>query len=1606
MDAKFQWTYQFFNSRAHQDIGLIPNRMLQSLNMNTVKNCVEEYQKIIFAEVPSTSLSGKGAASVTGTVNRGSGSDGISPCYNLRRQLVHSLADFGLDIASYQSPMKATSGFSRSQSLQKHFPPVSIRNYMYVISPLPQTWTETLHFLEGKRQSQNDMNLIGPRKSDILEVLKGVKDAFFDQGLWDRFLDQRTSLSWVDTNTKSGGEESVKTNTRISATLLIRSTLELIIKAFGGHIIPQHILCQTYTPRDAYSFATIFQMYRSLQIHPGLGVKMSKDSWQAIPSTPIGVNTEIVRPVNVLWTGDLLCARSSQFICSIDLSEPHSTTASDDALTSKLDQIESIRVLKRISSQSITSNLHSIRIASTMMCFPQNDNDEECKHASYLLKSLRSKNDVLLLELKLISECTKEASDGSNDELEGLNDNSSPRQYTRFALLHPTTPATGVLEVLEEDQNLNYSTLVPLDKHVDVRPFSMAMMEKSWSRLGAFVDQANPQPKSKTLYRLEEMPSILNSSITSPQVTDTPMKLKWSMQKPMPGDMVENVEDSPIDIERVESIDDPCLNIRKAYIKYLYQDETVSDYVRRLNATSKEITALAAKQGIPLKDAQQKLVTFIIEFLRIWPSKMGSKYKQIAKELNIGRTTESRNQGNYVFLDDERPELDAWKVQVMKSVKDENVRMYLRKLKAKDTQIQIVQNLHILLLIDKYGLEENKPFKKDPGAQKTISLFMDELCIAASVEDQPSGLMSPQTPRSKDMDSAKKFFTRVVARYYEPSLPKIVEKLAIKCGVETSLLTSPRPSRGSKRAGIKRSISLGVLQKPSRLDLNAAMQTEPAGPSSSSATTPTDGVMSKGGVPLNRQLTSENPSRNVLNSSIFRNRQVVMTRGSVQGVGVATTTMASMSTGKEAAKSLPGHHHSKSKDSVDMLEDEDAPPKIAKLRLKQFYHDKESEEVLKLFRRQRPLSKADDVESNPFIKSKPIGDNDDNEDSDDDGDLGALGKYLHRKGTTSWGVIKSTNVPTIHGDVLKSPSRGAAQRRSSPKKKRDTSPLRHYSSLASSTSSSTSLSLPSESIVPSTPTASQKYGLRGSSRSPSTPTRRAQLRRHQSQQSFFSRNSNLESENDVFVPTTPTRRAQVQRGRNFASQIRGDTFHELDVLGSPSKRRRGGNTSGDDDDGVEIDNEIHRIPQSPSLSHYRRSQQVKRSPIGSWLMQPSSLLDELHAMKPDRKRIHLDDGYTTGSSKTVLVPGTPSSSLTDAASEWAQSKYSNVTVSVTSSKATESSLSSLDSAISSRNTSSMSNDFFMSTPKSTAKSAAFASAHFGLTPTSEMYISSPTPILETRTVEILESSSVCTYKTCRRANPSRQHAGRRHTNSPYLRQVDGKIAKFSRLGKDGDEERPFQCCCGKEYHNTRSLADHLSRGCEDFKTATGGDSTLDDKSSRDPSPEIIRSPSPAFTRSPSSKDSSEEDNVVIEEKPAVTSEHDAAMVMQVIDLEVRMRVLERKLKEYDQAKGLESNQDRYSNGSIGEYWKGHYDRGVYSGTPMTTEIESDLSKRPQNSDSSASGSGQGSPQPPRLYKRPRIALSNAAANAAAAAAATTTTSQSSSSSSYSSPSST
>ncbi|KAF8982661.1 hypothetical protein BGZ46_000844 [Entomortierella lignicola] len=190
-------------------------------------------------------------------------------------------------------------------------------------------------------------------------------------------------------------------------------------------------------------------------------------------------------------------------------------------------------------------------------------------------------------------------------------------------------------------------------------------------------------------------------------------------------------------------------------------------------------------------------------------------------------------------------------------------------------------------------------------------------------------------------------------------------------------------------------------------------------------------------------------------------------------------------------------------------------------------------------------------------------------------------------------------------------------------------------------------------------------------------------------------------------------------------------------------------------------------------------------------------------------------------------------------------------------------------------------------------------------------------ILETKKIEVLGANPSCTYKTCRKDNPSRQHSSRRHSGSPYLRRFNGRVARFTRAGKEGDEERPFQCCCGKEYQNTRSLADHLSNGSADSPTVKG-----------------VRNKSSEGNRSSSPSDNSDiENSLGNEETSEVTYEQDPALIAHVMDLEVRLRIMERTVKQFEQTMSNVINQGWY--GSGGEYRGYCQGNNSYSSMPMS-----------------------------------------------------------------------
>jgi len=106
---------------------------------------------------------------------------------------MNTLADFGLTNYAGMNRKKGP----RHTWLQSHFAPVPIKNYLYMVSPMPHSWSEMVEFQCGSPSNRGDYFF---NDVQVMDVLNPVREAFFSKGLWDGFVDHCLSWNWIDTN--------------------------------------------------------------------------------------------------------------------------------------------------------------------------------------------------------------------------------------------------------------------------------------------------------------------------------------------------------------------------------------------------------------------------------------------------------------------------------------------------------------------------------------------------------------------------------------------------------------------------------------------------------------------------------------------------------------------------------------------------------------------------------------------------------------------------------------------------------------------------------------------------------------------------------------------------------------------------------------------------------------------------------------------------------------------------------------------------------------------------------------------------------------------------------------------------------------------------------------------------------------------------------------------------------------------------------------------------------------------------------------------------------------------------------------------------------------
>jgi hypothetical protein len=177
VNSRFEWAYTFYDSNTRGSS--LPNRQkLQRLSQDSIKRCVEEYEAILMSSLTNNSRSRQKYG---------------TPLFNTQRELMNALADFGL---TNYAGMNRKKGL-RHTWLQSHFAPVPIKNYLYLVSSMPHSWSEMVEFQSGHPSNRGDYYY---NDVQVMDVLSPVREAFFSKGLWDGFVDHCLSWNWIDCN--------------------------------------------------------------------------------------------------------------------------------------------------------------------------------------------------------------------------------------------------------------------------------------------------------------------------------------------------------------------------------------------------------------------------------------------------------------------------------------------------------------------------------------------------------------------------------------------------------------------------------------------------------------------------------------------------------------------------------------------------------------------------------------------------------------------------------------------------------------------------------------------------------------------------------------------------------------------------------------------------------------------------------------------------------------------------------------------------------------------------------------------------------------------------------------------------------------------------------------------------------------------------------------------------------------------------------------------------------------------------------------------------------------------------------------------------------------
>ncbi|KAI8588755.1 hypothetical protein BDZ88DRAFT_173556 [Geranomyces variabilis] len=290
VDVRFTWSYQLlaFDSASTFQASQSVSRHLQDFDLAALEEFAQELRQAL-------GMSNSAASERTSST---------PPIKRLSAVLKKAASTFQWSWCSRSGVMPSPARVSQQLSA-----PVKLRNYLYIISPAPQTIQQLLRYtgVAGAGAADdlkaNASVLLPSLKEPLATSLAVCRKELLGAGLWNLFIEKRASISWVALPLPTPSESLSERCTEQS--FAIETGISTILAAYGGAMIRSGPLLAISAP---VPFALYFRTFRKKVLDPKLGVALlaATDKLSAEARSVLAAQTNV--STRELWRGRLTAA--------------------------------------------------------------------------------------------------------------------------------------------------------------------------------------------------------------------------------------------------------------------------------------------------------------------------------------------------------------------------------------------------------------------------------------------------------------------------------------------------------------------------------------------------------------------------------------------------------------------------------------------------------------------------------------------------------------------------------------------------------------------------------------------------------------------------------------------------------------------------------------------------------------------------------------------------------------------------------------------------------------------------------------------------------------------------------------------------------------------------------------------------------------------------------------------------------------------------------------------------------------------------------------------------------------------------------------------------